>query len=337
MKGYYVRRTARAVLTVWVVATITFGMIRLLPGGPMQQIRADLIRNTDMSSDEINARIESYQNLAPTDPIHEQYISYMGGLMSGSMGKSIANNGRPVGEIIAETLPWTLFVMETSMVFIFAIGIMLGAFLAYKEGTKLDSVMSGASIVLSSVPFYVFAILAVYLVANIWGVAPARYGYDSSATSPGFTLDFLISVIQHAVLPIASVVITGVGLQILAMRGNSIQVLGEDFVRVARLRGLSDKRIATRYVAKNAVLPLYTGFMLLLGFSLGGSIILEEIFTYPGVGRRMLSSLNNRDYPLMMGIFLVITIAVVLSVYIADLTYGLIDPRISTGDSNEAY
>jgi peptide/nickel transport system permease protein len=114
-------------------------------------------------------------------------------------------------------------------------------------------------------------------------------------------------------------------------------VRGEDFVRVARLRGLSDRRIATRYVARNAILPMYTGFLTLIAFSIGGSIILEQVFSYPGVGREMFQALQNRDYPLMMGIFLVITIAVVLSVYIADLTYGMIDPRVSSGDSSEAY
>jgi len=336
MNSYYLKRTARAVLTIWMVATITFGLIRLLPGGPMQQLRADLLRQGGMTAAEVNARMEQYTSLVPDEPIHIQYINYVSGLLQGDLGVSITERD-PVVEIIAETLPWTLFVMETAQVLIFVIGIIVGAFLAYKEGTKLDSVGSGISIILSSIPYYVVAILAVYLLANIAGWFPSRYGYDSAVASPGLNLAFITSALYHAILPIGSVVITGVGLQLLAMRGNSIQVLGEDFVRVARLRGLSDRRIATRYVARNAILPLYTGFLTLIAFSLGGSIILEQIFSYPGVGREMLQALQNRDYPLMMGIFLVITIAVVISVYIADLTYGLIDPRVSTGDSSEAY
>jgi peptide/nickel transport system permease protein len=336
MNSYYLQRTARAVLTIWMVATITFGMIRLLPGGPMQQIRAQLLRQPGVSAAEVDARINSYMQLAPTDPIHVQYVDYMSGLVTGNLGTSIIER-TPVTEIIAETLPWTLFVMETAQIMIFVIGIVLGAFLAYKEGTKLDSVGSALSIVFSSIPFYVVAILAVYLLGNIAGWFPARYGYDSTVADPGLTIDFIVSVIRHAILPIGSVVITGVGVQLLAMRGNSIQVLGEDFVRVARLRGLSDRRIATRYVARNAILPMYTGFLTLIAFSLGGSVILEQIFSYPGVGKEMLDALQNRDYPLMMGIFLVITIAVVISVYIADLTYGIIDPRVSSGDSSEAY
>lgn len=336
MNSYYLQRTARAVLTVYVVATITFGMIRLLPGGPMQQIRAELLRQPGISQSEVDARINSYMQMAPEAPIHEQYISYMSGLARGDLGTSIIEQ-EAVSHLIAETLPWTLFVMETAQVLIFALGIVLGAFLAYKEGTKLDSVGSAVSILLSSIPFYVVAILAIYLLANVGGFFPSRYGYDSSVATPGLNLAFFVSVLKHAILPIGSVVITGTGVQLLAMRGNSIQVLGEDFVRVARLRGLSDRRIATRYVARNAILPMYTGFLTLIAFSIGGSIILEQVFSYPGVGREMFQALQNRDYPLMMGIFLVITVAVVLSVYIADLTYGKIDPRVSSGDSSEAY
>lgn len=336
MNSYYLKRTARAVLTVWMVATITFGMIRLLPGGPMQQLRAELLRGSNLTPEQVEARMQQYTGLVPDDPIHQQYIDYMLGLLQGDMGTSITEQ-QPVVEIIGETLPWTLFVMETATVLIFALGIVLGAFLAYKEGTMLDSVGSSISIILSSIPYYVVAILAVYLLANILGWFPARYGFDSAVAEPGFSLAFVGSVLRHAILPVGSVVITGVGLQLLAMRGNSIQVLGEDFVRVARLRGLSDRRIATRYVARNAILPMYTGFLTLIAFSIGGSIILEQIFSYPGVGREMLQALQNRDYPLMMGIFLVITIAVVISVYIADLTYGIIDPRVTSGDTNEAY
>lgn len=336
MNSYYLQRTARAVLTIWVVATITFGMIRLLPGGPMQQIRAELLRQPGVSASEVDARIDSYMSLAPTDPIHIQYIDYMTGLMQGDLGTSIIER-TDVTEIIAETLPWTLFVVETAQILIFALGIFFGAVIAYKEGTKLDTISSAIGIILGSIPFYVLGILGIYFLANLGGFLPARYGFDSTVADPGFNLAFMISVIKHAILPIGSLVLANAGLQMLAMRGNSIQVLGEDFVRVARLRGLSDRRIATRYVARNAILPLYTGFLTLLAFSIGGSVILEQIFSYPGVGRKMLEALQNRDYPLMMGIFLVITIAVVLSVYIADLTYGIIDPRVNTGDSSEAY
>ncbi|EFW90044.1 binding-protein-dependent transport systems inner membrane component [Haladaptatus paucihalophilus DX253] len=334
MANYYVKRTARALLTLWLVVTLTFGMIRLLPGGPLTQLRGKLIRQ-GYPPQQINSIIETYQNLQPDAPLYAQYFDYITALLHGDMGKSFTYP-RTVASIIGEALPWTIFVMVTATIIIFAIAIVWGALMAYKEGTRFDMVSSSLSILLSSIPFYVLAIGLVVLLGYKFQVLPVRYRL-SPGVEPGFTLQFVTDALYHAFLPIVSLVISGAGLQALAMRGNSIQVLGEDYVRVARLRGLSDRRISVWYVGRNAVLPMYTGFLTLIGFNLGGSVILEQIFTYPGVGYYLFQGLQNRDYPLMMGIFLVITTALVLSVYIADLSYGRIDPRVQSGDSSEAY
>jgi peptide/nickel transport system permease protein len=187
-----------------------------------------------------------------------------------------------------------------------------------------------------SLPFYVVAVIALYVFAYQFGWLPTA-GTVSNSVERSLSVPFLVSALKHSVLPIVSYTLGAAGGQALAMRGNSIQVLGNDYVQVARLRGLSDRRIATRYVARNAILPMYTGFLLLLGFRLGGTVILEQIFSYTGLGYYMISALDANDYPLMMGTFLVITVALVLGVYVADLTYSKIDPRISAGESDEAY
>jgi peptide/nickel transport system permease protein len=157
----------------------------------------------------------------------------------------------------------------------------------------------------------------------------------SSGTEASLSVTFLVDALWHAAMPIASFVVTTFGLQALAMRGNSIRVLGEDYLRVARLRGLPDRRIGIMYVGRNAILPLYTEFMIAIGFMFGGSIILEQIFSYPGIGFYLFQSISSRDFPLMMGTFIVITLSVTLAVYVADLTYGLVDPR--AGGDNESY
>lgn len=332
MNRYYIERTARTVLTIWFVMTVTFGLIRLIPGGPIQMLRARLIRQ-GVDPSRINSIVESYKE-DPT-PIYVEYYEYVVALLQGNLGESFYYQ-EPVSAIIVDALPWTVFVMVTATILLFAIAILLGAMMAYREGTTLDTFLSGASILLSSIPFYVLAIGFVVVLSYQFGLFPARYR-TSPGVDPGFTVEFLTNAIYHAALPIASVVLTQAGLQALAMRGNSIQVLGEDFVRVARLRGLSDRRIATRYVGRNAILPMYTGFLTLIGFNIGGSIILEEVFTYPGIGYYMFQALVNRDYSLMMGIFLIITTTLVLAVYVADLTYGLVDPRVQTGDHSESY
>ena len=334
MNRYYINRTARSVLTLWIVVSLTFGIIRLLPGGPMVRLRAQLIRQ-GVSPSEINGIIESYQNLRPDQPLYVQYYDYISSLLVGDMGQSF-RYGEPVAAIVGDALPWTVFVMVTATVLMYALGVLWGALMAYKEGSTFDSVSSALSILFSTVPFYVFAIFLVIIFGHELGLFPTR-GRTSVGVQDPYTIGFAIDALHHAVLPILSIIVTQVGLQALAMRGNSIQLLGEDYVRVARLRGLADSRIAIRYVGRNAILPMYTGFLTLIGFNIGGSVILEEVFTYPGIGYYMFKALEGRDYPLMMGVFLVITSVLVIALLVADLTYSKIDPRVQTGDSSEAY
>ena len=331
MGHYYLRRTARMFVTVFLVASLSFGLIRLLPGGPFSLLRANLLRQ-GVPASEVDARIANLQNIRPDAPLWEQYLDYMLAAGQGDFGTSIAL-GEPVSRIIAQAVPWSVFIVLVSTVLIFVFGVLLGAIQAYWEGSRFDQLVSGVSVTLMSIPFYVVAVLALFVFAYQFGWFPTA-GTVGVGVETGVSMAFFTSALHHAALPIFSYTITGIGGQALAMRGNSIQVLGNDYVEVARLRGLSDRRIATRYVARNAILPLYTGFLLLLGFRLGGTVILEQIFSYPGLGYYMWSALESNDYPLMMGTFLVITVALVIGVYIADLTYGMIDPRISRGDTD---
>ncbi len=334
MVNYYVRRTARVFATIFAVMTATFGLIRLLPGGPFSQLRAELLRQ-GVPPDQVNEQIQNLQNIQPDAPLWEQYINYMISAAQLNLGTSISM-GEPIVQVIAGAAPWTIFVVTVSTILMFVFGILLGALQAYKEGSKFDTIVSTSSMAAMSVPFYVVAILALLVFAYRLGWFPASGTVDQSIENP-WSLEYFVSVLRYGALPIFSFTITGIGSQALAMRGNSIQVLGQDFVEVARLRGLSDTRISTRYVARNAILPMYTGFLLLLGFRLGGTIILEKIFNYPGLGYYMIQGVNRNDYPLMMGTFLVITVVLVVAVFVADLTYSKIDPRISAGDSSEAY
>ncbi|MFB6075000.1 MAG: ABC transporter permease [Haloarculaceae archaeon] len=340
MNPYYIRRTGRAILTIWLVMTLTFGLIRFLPGGPLVQLRGRLLR-AGVDPSQIQAVIENYQGLRPDEPLLNQYLDYVNHLLHGNMGKSLTtsvNGNQHVAAIVGDALPWTILVMTSATLIMFIIGIFMGALMAYKEGSLFDSSTSIVGIVLSSVPFYILAILLVWMFGYQYNLFPARGRISPTIERQGAgPIKFFLDAVYHAALPILSVVITGWGVQALSMRGNSIQVLGKDYVRVARLRGLSDRRIATRYVSRNAILPMWTGLLTIIGFNLGGSVILEQVFSYPGVGYYMFGALEDRDYPLMMGIFLVITTAVVIGLYIADLTYGKLDPRVSEGGASEAY
>ncbi|QGN07631.1 ABC transporter permease [Halorhabdus sp. CBA1104] len=334
--NYVLKRTGRAVFTVWAVITLTFGLIRLLPGGPMQALRGYLMQqNPSISPAELQARIEALTAISPDEPIWVQYGNYLWGLLQGDLGQSVWLN-EPVSMVLAERAPWTLFIMTTGLFLMFVIGIGLGAFMAYREGSKFDITTTGVGILLQSVPFYVVGLVLIAFVGYQWELLPTG-GHYASGVTPGLNLEFVISSIKHATLPVGSLVLTGFGGWALNMRGNSIRILGEDYLRVARLRGLSEGRIALRYVGRNALLPMYTLLLISIGYMFGGSVILEEIFAYPGLGRKLIQSIGRRDFPVMMGAFLLITIAVVIGVFIADLTYGLIDPRASGGAERESY
>jgi peptide/nickel transport system permease protein len=334
MVNYYIERTIQALLTVFAVITLSFGMIRFLPGGPMDYLRAQLIDQSDgqVDMERINRRVERYTNVQPDEALLDQYVSYMTRILQGNLGHSIWYD-MSVNEILIASLPWTIFVMSLSIFFTFGIGITLGAAMGYAEASQFDSISSVISILTNSIPYYILAVMALYLVGYRYPIFPTG-GRVADGVSG---LDFYVSALYHAVLPVTSFVVTAFGLQALAMRGNSIRVLGDDYLRVAKLRGLPSHIIALRYVGRNAILPMYTGLMISIGFLFGGAVILEEIFRYPGVGYYMFQAISARDYPLMMGAFIVITVAVVISVYIADLTYGKLDPRASGGDDREAY
>ena len=332
---YFVSRTIQAVFTLFVVMSASFFMIRWLPGGPQDYLLSQLVGQPGMTQERINRLMQQYMNVAPNKPMYLQYVDYMSSLLHGHLGISIWYH-KPVIDIVASGMPWTIYLSAVSLLFTFTTGVGLGAIMAYREKSNFDAGMTIYTTVVHSFPYYLFALLILWIFAftTHWFPIGGRMGEN---VTPGLNPGFVISVLYHSFLPILSLMIIGFGGTALGMRANSIRVLGEDYLRVARLRGLSDRRIALRYVARNAILPLYTGLMISIGSLFGGSVILEEIFNYQGMGYYMFKSVSSRDYPLMMGCFLFITAGVILGIYIADLTYGWIDPRAGSGGSRESF
>lgn len=325
----WVRILGVTFVKVYVIATLTFALIRFMPGGPVDFIRARLMRE-GATEQEVDSLVAIYTNIQPDKPLYIQYFDWMIALAQGDLGQSLFYS-QSVSKILAEALPWTVFLMATSLVITFGIGIALGAIIAYREGSRLDSGVTVFVVLLNGVPYYVAGLAFVYILAYQMQIFPTG-GYMGQGVTPGLNLEFITSVLYHGALPIISIILTEFGGWTLSMRGNSIQILGEDYLRVARLRGLSSERISLMYVGKNAILPMYTGLMISIGFLFGGSVILERIFSYPGVGWYLVRAIDARDYSLMMGGFIIITFAVIVGILIADLTYSFIDPRIARGD-----
>lgn len=333
--NWILKRLGRVVITVFLVIHFTFLLIHFLPGSPMDYLQAQLTRQQGLSEGEVEAMAEVYLNMHPDQSLAEQYIDYMSSLLTGNLGTSIYYN-EPVSELLATAIPWTVFLMLNAIAISFTIGISLGALMAYLEGSRFDSVSTVISIVSNSIPYYIIAILLVYVVGHQWGLFPVTGRYDD-ATTPGVNLEFMRGVLYHATLPALSWAFAGLGGWALAMRANSISILGEDYLRVGRLRGLPTHRLTLRYVARNAILPLYTNMMVVIGYAFGGAVVLETIFVYRGVGYYLFMGIDSRDYPLMMGGFIVITIAVVTALFLAELTYGRLDPRAREGGNNESF
>jgi peptide/nickel transport system permease protein len=325
LNNWYTKRLAQTVFTVWAVITVTFFLIRALPGGPMAYLRAQLALSGTMNQEQASNLIEQYISFRPAEPLWRQYLDYLFNLLQGDLGQSLFFD-EPVAAFLAKVLPWTIFYASISVILIYVLAIVIGAVMAYSEGGRFDMVSTVVLMTSNSIPYYAVALIAVFFVAYRIPIFPTG-GRMPDGVSPGLDLAFIMGAMYHAALPILSFVITLVGGLALAMRGNSVSILGEDYLRVARLRGLPEQRIALRYVARNAVLPLYTSLMISLGYIFGGSVVLETIFRYPGAGYYMLEAINTRDSPLMMGAFIVITLGVVVGIFVADLTYGLLDPR----------
>lgn len=334
--NWILKRIGQSIFTALMAITVSFFLIRFLPGGPMDFLKAQLRRRLGgvgsggQAEQRLNSMMEVYANIRPDDPIYIQYLDYVLAVLQGDLGKSFYY-GEPVTDILVSALPWTLLVMVSGLFLTFVLGVSFGAMMAFFEGSKVDLFSTALFISVNSIPYFIAGLLLIYVFGYRLGWFPTN-GRVAPGLTPQQPLAYIQSVIYHATLPILSIAITGVGGWAISMRGNSISVLGETYMRVGHLRGLPDRRLILEYVGRNAILPMYTSLMISIGFVFGGSVILERIFVYPGVGYYMVEALNTRDYILLMGGFLVITLAVVVGIFIADLTYGFIDPRIQTGD-----
>lgn len=208
----------------------------------------------------------------------------------------------------------------------FLIGTAVGAIAAWRRGGVLDSVLPPVFIVVSAFPYFWIGLMAIWLFAITLNWLPFLGGYTETVT-PSFSLSFILDVLNHAVLPAFTILITSIGGWILTMRNNMITVVAEDYVKMARAKGLRPRRILWQYAGRNALLPNLTGFAMSLGFVISGAILVEYVFNYPGVGFMLLQAVENEDYPLMQALFLLITVAVLVAIFISDIATAILDPR----------
>ena len=338
LRSYLLGRLLKAALTVFVVTSFTFFLVRLMPGNPVDIYVMQIVTQFGMTYAEAQAQVAAIMGIDLKAPLHLQYLGYLQGLAHGNLGTSILSKGTPVTAIILRFLPWTLFSVGLALLISFTLGIGLGMISAYRREGWFDHLVSALASLFSAIPDYLLAILLVVFLGVQLKLLPiaAMRGSISPGVQVGFTWGFIGDVLFHAALPVATYVLAHMGTWMLTMKSSTLAALEEDYVAVARAKGLPDRRITTAYVGRNAVLPLFTQFAISAGFIVGGSILIEFIFVYQGIGLLLLTSVNQRDHPVMQGVFMLITCAVVFANLFADLFYSKLDPRIGrTGGAGE--
>ena len=322
----WIKRILVMIVTVFFAMTLTFILIRIMPGDPVETLAMDMVRTQGMNFEEAYKQAQAALNYDPETPILEQYMSFVRGLATLNFGNSMIYK-KPVMHIIGGSLPWTIFLLSISTFLAFMLGIIIGMYVAWKRKTIIDPIMSVYASIMSSIANYIVSLLLILIFAGGRIVLPSRGAYDSTV-EPGFNWKFFANVFKHSILPVGAFFLTTVGNWALAMKGNAISVLGEDYVNAARARGLGQRRIIFSYVGRNALLPLVTNLAITFGMMFGGSPLIENIFAYPGIGYFLNQSIGRRDFMLMQGMFLTITVAVVISNFLADILNSVLDPRL---------
>jgi peptide/nickel transport system permease protein len=320
------RRLGVYLLAAWVALTVSFLLPRVVPGDPVAGAVARASDSGNCNSQCVIA-VEEQLGFNVHLSLWDQYTRYMGNLAHGDLGQSWSENA-PVGSLILSYLPWTLALLSIATVLSFVAGSTLGTWLAWRRGSWTDWVMPAATF-FAAVPYFFLALVVVLIFGQTGTMLrwfPSLFGYDIFTVNAGPNLPYIQSVISHAILPIATVFLASLAGFTLSMRNQVISTMDEDFVLVAQAKGLPTRRVIW-YAARNALLPVVSNFTIAISLVVGGQILVEIVFNYPGIGFHLFDALGKLDYSLVQGIFVVITLVVLAANLLADIVYVMIDPR----------
>lgn len=320
---FALRRLGFFVLTLWAALTLNFFLPRMMPGNPaiamMGKFRGP-VNPEALKALEVAFGVDTHQSLV------SQYVSYLGNVATGNFGTSLYFYPTSVGRVIMNAIPWTLGLVGVTTVLAFVLGTGIGIVAAWRRGGRLDSIVPPVFVISSAIPYFWVGLMLILVFADRLGWLPSQGSFDIGLT-PSLSASFIGNVLAHALLPALALLVTTIGTWVLTMRNNMITTLAEDYVRMARAKGLPARRIMLDYAARNAILPNLTGFAMSLGFVVGGAILVEYVFNYQGVGYMLLQAVTYEDYPLMQGLFLLITVTVLVAILLADIATVLFDPR----------
>jgi peptide/nickel transport system permease protein len=322
---YLARRAAFYLIAFWVAITLNFLLPRLIPGNPMAYFELRFqsqLRTNPHLLDGLRPILDfKHQNILVA------YVHYLGNLAHLNFGVSYSQFPTPVNTLIGGALPWSLFLAGASAVLAFVIGTSLGVLVSWWRGRSVDLVVTPFTMFTQAFPAFFVAMLLVYFFGVTWGWFPIDHAYSDS-TSPSWSPNFFASVATHAFLPILALLLATVGGWLLGMRAVMINTLSEDYVTMAEAKGLTTRRVMFMYAARNALLPQVTSFAIVLGYALTSLVLIENVFSYPGLGYLLVTAVQSDDYPLMQALFFIIAVAMLLANFMADIAYSFLDPRV---------
>jgi peptide/nickel transport system permease protein len=323
---YVLRKVGLFVLTLWAAVTLNFLLPRLMPGSPVDAALGKLaaagvpITNAERNAIEIQLGV-------PHTSLVSQYGDYLRNIALLRFGTSYSFPTETVAATIGRALPWTLVLVGVTTIMAFVIGTLLGVYAGWRRGRAADTSITVGSTFFGAFPPFWLGLLLLYFLAFRLDWFPIKGGY-SPGVSPNLSLSFVADALQHSVLPALTLVVTTLSGWVFGMRNNMINTLGEDYVTFAEANGLRGRTIALLYAARNALLPNVTAFGLQLGAVVGGAVLVEGVFSYPGIGGLLFTAVINHDYPLMQALFLVITLSMLVAIFVVDLLYVRLDPRV---------
>lgn len=326
--GYFVRRIAMFFLVIFVAASFNFLIPRLAPGNPIGAITSRMSQ-ASAGIENGQAMFEAYRKrFGLDDPLYIQYVKYMWATVRFDFGESLSAYPAEVWEIIRPAIGWSIGLIGVSVLITFVLGVAIGALLAWKGTPRMVKALMPLVMIWGVLPYYLLALLLLYALAFSTGLFPMSGAYDSWIPKE-LSWQFMGSVAHHAVLPALSIILSSVGLWALTMRGLMVNTIGEDYMLLAEAKGLPKRRILWWYSVRNAIPPQVTHLAIALGYVVSGAILVEIIFSYPGLGYQLYMSIVNSDYTVIQGITLVLAVSVGLSVLIIDLIYPRLDPRVT--------
>ncbi|WAM37562.1 ABC transporter permease [Caldicellulosiruptor acetigenus] len=321
-----VDRLVYLIVVLLIAISGVFVLVNKMPGDPAYGLAVSIAQQRNMEMERALEIAHKLMGIDPHEPLIVRYGRFISNLLKGNFGYSSFYQ-TSVNEIIAKALPWTLFVISLATLVSFLVGIYLGSFAAQKRGTIVDLVISGIASIIQAIPPFVLAVLILFIFAVRLRVIPLGGAYPVDM-EPSFSLSFILKVIHHALGPMFATAIPQMAAWTLAMRGNTSQIMEEDYIRFAQARGLKDSIIANKYIKNNAMLPLIASLAISIGYMLGGHTLVESIFNYPGIGFYFGKAIAVRDFGLLTGLFSLIVIGVIVATFIAEIVYALIDPRV---------